>query len=150
MGQKVNPHGMRVGVIKDWDSRWYASNEKVGDLLVEGRIPIYNDSGELVNYRNCYADADVLGITSYAYQDIFPLAYEDKVFTGEEKNSYELRLFQKRFRLPFGENAFALSDTFTTELPVRLGESFYLPLVLVKEVSKGLRVATKGSVEVSV
>ena len=24
MGQKVNPHGMRVGVIKDWDSRWYA------------------------------------------------------------------------------------------------------------------------------
>ena len=35
MGQKVNPHGMRVGVIKDWDSRWYASNEKVGDLLVE-------------------------------------------------------------------------------------------------------------------
>ena len=35
MGQKVNPHGLRVGVIKDWDSRWYARNEKVGDLLVE-------------------------------------------------------------------------------------------------------------------
>ena len=37
MGQKVNPHGMRVGVIKDWDSRWYASSEKVGDLLVEDK-----------------------------------------------------------------------------------------------------------------
>ena len=35
MGQKVNPHGLRVGVIKDWDSRWYARDEKVGDLLVE-------------------------------------------------------------------------------------------------------------------
>ena len=35
MGQKVNPHGLRVGVIKDWDSRWYASEEKVGDLIVE-------------------------------------------------------------------------------------------------------------------
>jgi small subunit ribosomal protein S3 len=35
MGQKVNPHGFRVGVIKDWDSRWFARNEKVGDLLVE-------------------------------------------------------------------------------------------------------------------
>ena len=35
MGQKVNPHGLRVGVIKDWDSRWYAKNEQVGDLLVE-------------------------------------------------------------------------------------------------------------------
>ena len=33
MGQKVNPHGL--GVIKDWDSRWYASDEKVGDLIVE-------------------------------------------------------------------------------------------------------------------
>ncbi|MCQ2442387.1 MAG: 30S ribosomal protein S3 [Oscillospiraceae bacterium] len=35
MGQKVNPHGFRVGVIKDWDSRWYARDEKVGDLIVE-------------------------------------------------------------------------------------------------------------------
>ena len=37
MGQKVNPHGLRVGVIKDWDSRWYASDEKVGDLIVEDK-----------------------------------------------------------------------------------------------------------------
>ena len=35
MGQKVNPHGLRVGVIKDWDSRWYARDDKFGDLLVE-------------------------------------------------------------------------------------------------------------------
>ena len=35
MGQKVNPHGLRVGVIKDWDSRWYARADKVGDLVVE-------------------------------------------------------------------------------------------------------------------
>ena len=37
MGQKVNPHGLRVGVIKDWDSRWYAREEKVGDLIVEDK-----------------------------------------------------------------------------------------------------------------
>ena len=35
MGQKVHPHGLRVGVIKDWDSRWYARADKVGDLVVE-------------------------------------------------------------------------------------------------------------------
>ena len=35
MGQKVNPHGLRVGVIKDWDSRWYAREEQVGDVIVE-------------------------------------------------------------------------------------------------------------------
>ena len=35
MGQKVNPHGLRVGVINDWDSRWYAKSNVFGDLLVE-------------------------------------------------------------------------------------------------------------------
>ncbi len=35
MGQKVNPHGLRVGVIKDWDSRWYAREDKVGDLVID-------------------------------------------------------------------------------------------------------------------
>lgn len=35
MGQKVNPHGIRVGVIKNWDSRWYVSKKEFGDTLVE-------------------------------------------------------------------------------------------------------------------
>ena len=34
MGQKVNPHGLRVGVIKNWDSRWFAKDEVFGDTLV--------------------------------------------------------------------------------------------------------------------
>lgn len=35
MGQKINPTGLRIGVIKDWDSRWYARKEAFGDTLVE-------------------------------------------------------------------------------------------------------------------
>ena len=35
MGQKVNPHGLRVGIIKDWDSRWFADKKHFGDTLVE-------------------------------------------------------------------------------------------------------------------
>jgi small subunit ribosomal protein S3 len=35
MGQKVNPHGLRVGVIKDWDSKWYADGADFSDYLVE-------------------------------------------------------------------------------------------------------------------
>ena len=35
MGQKVNPHGLRVGVIKDWESSWYANNADFSDNLVE-------------------------------------------------------------------------------------------------------------------
>ena len=34
MGQKVNPHGLRVGVIKNWDSRWFEKDESFGDTLV--------------------------------------------------------------------------------------------------------------------
>ena len=35
MGQKVNPHGLRVGIIKDWDSKWFANSKDFGDQLVE-------------------------------------------------------------------------------------------------------------------
>ncbi|HBN85413.1 MAG TPA: 30S ribosomal protein S3 [Clostridiales bacterium] len=35
MGQKVNPHGMRIGIIKDWDTRWYASKKDFSNLLIE-------------------------------------------------------------------------------------------------------------------
>lgn len=35
MGQKVNPHGLRVGVIKDWNARWFANDKDFADLLME-------------------------------------------------------------------------------------------------------------------
>ena len=35
MGQKVNPHGLRVGIINDWDSKWYADKKSFGDYLTE-------------------------------------------------------------------------------------------------------------------
>jgi small subunit ribosomal protein S3 len=35
MGQKVNPHGLRVGVIKDWDARWYADKKNFANFLIE-------------------------------------------------------------------------------------------------------------------
>ena len=78
MGQKVNPHGMRVGVIKDWDSRWYARNEKVGDLLVEDhnlrnylkktlysagipKIEIERDNAKVRVYLHCARPGVVIG-----------------------------------------------------------------------------------------
>lgn len=38
MGQKINPHGMRVGVIKDWDSRWYSEKDFADQLLEDHKI----------------------------------------------------------------------------------------------------------------
>ena len=38
MGQKVNPHGLRVGVIKDWDTKWYAEKEFANYLVEDVKI----------------------------------------------------------------------------------------------------------------
>ena len=78
MGQKINPHGLRVGVIKDWDSRWYARDEKVGDLIVEDynlrkylkktlysagipKIEIERDSTKVKIYLHCARPGVVIG-----------------------------------------------------------------------------------------
>ena len=41
MGQKVNPHGLRVGVIKDWDSKWYAEASFADNLVEDYNIRTY-------------------------------------------------------------------------------------------------------------
>ena len=41
MGQKVNPHGLRVGIIKDWDSRWYAEDDFADNLVEDDKIRKY-------------------------------------------------------------------------------------------------------------
>ena len=41
MGQKVNPHGLRVGVIKDWDSKWYAEKDFAANLAEDHQIRVY-------------------------------------------------------------------------------------------------------------
>ena len=78
MGQKVNPHGLRVGVIKDWDSRWYARSDKVGDLIVEdhkirvylkktcysagiSKIEIERDNAKVRIYLHCARPGVVIG-----------------------------------------------------------------------------------------
>jgi len=78
MGQKVNPHGFRVGVIKDWDSRWYARADKVSDLIIEDynirkylkkllfsagvpRIEIERDNAKVRIFIHCSRPGVVIG-----------------------------------------------------------------------------------------
>ena len=41
MGQKVNPHGLRVGIIKDWDSKWYAEADFADNLVEDHKIRVF-------------------------------------------------------------------------------------------------------------
>ena len=78
MGQKVNPHGIRVGVIKDWDSRWFASKKDFSDNLVEDhkirtelkaqlkdagvpKIEIERDNAKVRVYLHCARPGVVIG-----------------------------------------------------------------------------------------
>ena len=78
MGQKVNPHGLRVGVIKDWDSRWFAKDNAFGDILVEdyqlrkylkkrlydagvAKIEIERDATKVKIHINCARPGVVIG-----------------------------------------------------------------------------------------
>lgn len=46
MGQKVNPHGLRVGVIKDWDSRWFGHENEDGSIVDDEVYKNPTDSGD--------------------------------------------------------------------------------------------------------
>jgi len=78
MGQKVNPHGLRVGIIKDWDSRWFVKDSKFGDTIVEdhkireyikktlyaagvARIEIERDSARIRIHIHCAKPGIVIG-----------------------------------------------------------------------------------------
>ena len=78
MGQKVNPHGLRVGVIKNWDSRWFVSKKEFGDTIVSDyqireyvknklqgagvpRIEIERDSARVRVFIQCAKPGVVIG-----------------------------------------------------------------------------------------
>lgn len=107
MGQKVNPHGLRVGVIKDWDSRWYAKNELVGDLLVEDKkirdylkktlygagipkIEIERDNAKVRIYLHCARPGVVIGKGGEQIEQ-YRLAVEKMIGKKVKLNIVEVR-----------------------------------------------------------
>ena len=107
MGQKVNPHGLRVGVIKDWDSRWYAREDKVGDLIVEDykireflkktlysagvpTIEIERDSAKVRIYIHCSRPGVVIGKGGQEIEKL-RLELEQKLGKSVALNIIEIR-----------------------------------------------------------
>ena len=97
MGQKVNPHGLRVGVIKDWDSRWFVKDEVFGDTLVADyklrtwlkeklqgagvpKIEIERDGKRIKVFIHCAKPGIIIGTQG---AEIDKLKGEIEAFTGE-------------------------------------------------------------------
>ena len=95
MGQKVNPHGLRVGVIKDWDSRWYAREEKVGDLIVKMGDTNVTTLASLTPAVKKYKVGDTTTLTVYRSGKLLELT-----ITFGEKPHGEVQLPQQETQAP--------------------------------------------------
>ena len=129
MGQKVNPHGLRVGVIKDWDSRWYARSEKVGDLLVEDKkirdylkktlygagipkIEIERDNAKVRIYLHCARPGVVIGKGG---EDIKKIEAQLVKLTGK---AVDLKIVEVR---DVDTNAQLVAENIAQQLEKRIG-----------------------------
>jgi small subunit ribosomal protein S3 len=129
MGQKVHPHGFRVGVIKDWDSRWYARPDKVGDLIVEDykireylkdllfsagvpRIEIERDSAKVRIFIHCSRPGIVIGKGG---QEIERL---NKVLEGKFGKPFSISIIEVRNA---DANAQLVAESIAQRLEKRVG-----------------------------
>lgn len=102
---------------------------KEGDVLVSGRIDIYNDNAEVSGYDYCQADADIYGYTTYEYSDVFSRNYKQKTYTGQVKKRHALQITGKTVRIPMPKVSYELFEKTTDYSQLNLFSDFYLPFV---------------------
>lgn len=103
-----------------------------GDILVSGVVEICDEYGEVIKTEYTCADADIYGESVYFYEDSVNLSYEEKVYTGEEKEALALTAFENRLFLKAGRTGFQNYDIYTEKRQLVLGTNFYLPFSLEK------------------
>ena len=76
MGQKVNPHGLRVGIIKDWDSRWFADKkERLTAFHVWDDYTEETDMNEKINEMKLLIEPEIEEIFDWKCKNKFPYNY---------------------------------------------------------------------------
>lgn len=126
--------GMVTSIITRNGTPMVKSGSKIqkGDILVESRLEIYNDNGEISNYVYVTADADILAQTAYTYEDAFPMEYSRKVKAGEGKKVYSLNLFSYRLKLPSAFHKKEPYLSYTESKQMALAKDYYIPVILEK------------------
>ena len=157
MGQKVNPHGLRVGVIKDWDSRWYVSDEKFGDTLVSDnqirkylkkklqaagvpKIEIERDSARVRVFIHCAKPGMVIGQNGKAIEE---LKAEIEKMVGSDKAVFVNVVEVKDIDL----NAQLVSESIASKLEGRIAFRRAMRMAIanaMKHGAKGIKVSCSG------
>ena len=85
-----------------------------GTILVEGKVPVFNEDTTVREYYYVDADADVMLEHTLAFTTVLPLDYIEKAYTGREKTQYYLKVGKKTLRLP-QERPFLVYDSLMKE-----------------------------------
>ena len=116
---------------------------KAGDVVISGIIPIIGDDQVAKNYHYVGADGDVYISYSYPYSDRIAYAYEEKHYTGEEKNTYYVSLFHTTVQL-FRKPETGQYTVYKTANQVKLMDDFYLPIYYGKNHYKAYKTYKKN------
>lgn len=106
---------------------------KKGDVLVEGGVPIMNEDGTVRRYDYCRADADIMLKCSYQLKEEIEEKYEQKQYTGNEKQPLFLMLGTKKIRFPTIGRSYDTYDVIEEKRQLRLFENYYLPVYIGKD-----------------
>ncbi|MDE7436265.1 MAG: sporulation protein YqfD [Lachnospiraceae bacterium] len=101
---------------------------EAGTVLVSGRIDISNDSGDVIGYQYCNADADIMLRTDYAYEDEIAIEHQVQSRTGAVQKRYSFALFGRHFDLSFGEIPYEHYEKTTQYRQFCFTDTFYLPI----------------------
>ena len=122
-----------------------------GDVLVEGRVEIRDDAGELTGCQYVKADADIYVKTAISYEDRVAYRHEDKVYTGRKVSRTLLKYGAFSAGLPFGKVNYPLYDTVTEQKQLSLGKNFPLPFfyskITVREYENAEKIRTPAQAQ---
>ncbi|MGI6094367.1 MAG: sporulation protein YqfD [Lachnospiraceae bacterium] len=101
---------------------------EAGEILVQGRVDIMGDNGEVAGYQYVHSDADIYLETAYQYYQEFPLTSQKRTYTGEKKKNYFLQILSVRAATGTRHAPYAAFDSVTHTERVHLTENFILPI----------------------
>lgn len=99
-----------------------------GTVLVEGTVPIYDDSMTLVNARQVHADAEIYAETAYAYEKTLPRTYEVRAKTGKVRKGIFFEAFGHSFYFLMPDRDGGSWEFVMEQRQLKLFENFYLPV----------------------
>ena len=163
MGQKVNPHGLRVGVIKDWDSRWFARDDAFGDTLVEDynirkylkkklydagipRIEIERDPSRIKIHIHCAKPGIVIGKGGAAIEEL--KRDVDKIVNKNRDNKLDVIVNVIEVKQP-DKNAQLVAENIAAQLENRVSFRRAMKQSIgrtMKLGAKGIKVTVSGRV----